>query len=299
VLVGKYEFWDDFISDIEVVEGIAYLSMGYKGLYILNVSDPANPTLLGVYTNNPQYGFFQRLWVDNERKRCYLTHEYYDLLIIDCADPTNPRLFATILIGEPDFILSNVFIQGDIAYLTSNLAGILLIADISNPFYPVALSWTYFGTWNYIGDFFVRKNLVYVTTRNNLIAILDARNKSDPKFLKIQYNHWAFGQEIVVDENYAYVAQYTGGLRVVDVSNPFEPKEVAAVRDHYRGFCFDVYLREDGTIFIADGWDGLEIYRLSAPEQKSTLFYTIYSLYTTSFALVLVVIIIRRTYKKK
>ncbi|MCF2143539.1 MAG: hypothetical protein K9W42_07540 [Candidatus Heimdallarchaeota archaeon] len=246
VLVGRYEFWDDFIQDIEVVDGIAYLSMGYKGLSILNVSDPANPSLLGVYTNNPQYGFFQRLWFDNEHKRCYLTHEYYDLLIIDCADPTNPELYCTILIGEPDFILSNVFIRGNIAYLTSKLAGILLIADISDPFNPVTLSWTYFGTWNYISDFFVRGNLIYVTTRNNLIAILDTTNKSDPKFTSILNNHWAFAQEIVVDGNYAYIAQYAGGLRAVDVSNPFEPKEVAAVRDHYRGLCFDVFVREDG-----------------------------------------------------
>ncbi|RLI72778.1 MAG: hypothetical protein DRP02_00680 [Candidatus Gerdarchaeota archaeon] len=299
VLVGRYEFWDDFISDIEVVEGIAYLSMGYKGLYILNVSDPANPTLLGVYTNDPQYGFFQRLWVDNEHKRCYLTHDYYDLLIIDCADPTNPELYCTILISEPDFILTNVVIQGDIAYLSSSLAGILLIADISNPFNPVALSWTYFGTWNYISDFFVRGNLIYVTTRNNLIAILDASNKNDPKFFKILNNHWAFGQEIVADGNYAYIAQYAGGLRVVDVTNPSEPKEVAAVRDHYRGLCFDVFVREDGTIFIADGWDGLEVYRLVEEEATTILLYsTLFLLPATSFLAVDFIVLIHMLKKK-
>ena len=299
VLIGKYDFWDEFIQDIEVVDGIAYLSMAFKGLSILNVSDPANPTLLGVYTNNPEYGFFQRLWFDNEHKRCYLTHEYSGLLIIDCADPTNPTLYATILISEPDFILTNVVIQGDIAYLSSSLAGILLIADISVPFYPVALSWTYFGTWNYISDFFVRGNLIYVTTRNNLIAILDASNKNDPKFMSILNNHWAFGQEIVADGNYAYIAQYAGGLRVVDVTNPSEPKEVAAVRDHYRGLCFDVFVREDGTIFIADGWDGLEVYRLV--EEKSTnviLYSTMFLLPVSSFLAVNFIVLVH-TLKKK
>ncbi|MHA1881113.1 MAG: hypothetical protein ACTSYG_12035, partial [Candidatus Heimdallarchaeota archaeon] len=111
--------------------------------------------------------------------------------------------------------------------------------------------------------------------------------------------HWAFGQEIVADGNYAYIAQYAGGLRVVDVTNPSEPKEVAAVRDHYRGLCFDVFVREDGTIFIADGWDGLEVYRLVEEEATTILLYsTLFLLPATSFLAVDFIVLIHMLKKK-
>jgi hypothetical protein len=267
-LVGKYDCLDDTIRDVKVSGGYAYLCLAGEGLRILDVHDPTNPVVVGNYSNNFTVGFFYNIWYDAESQLCYLPHPYYDLLIIDCSDPSQPTLLSTFETWQ-SFLLNNVFLENNVAYLTSFASpGEIAIVDISNPQQPVLLSQKKVG--DVINDIYVKEGRAYLTGLYDPLIILDVSDPTTPELLSMFDNRWFYGQGVAVEGSFAYIAQYVGGLRVVDVSNPKKPFEVAAIRDHYRGICWDVYVRE-GYIFIADGWDGLEIYQLVPPKISQRL----------------------------
>lgn len=78
--------------------------------------------------------------------------------------------------------------------------------------------------------------------------------------------------ESVGTDNLVYAAWFSGGLRVIDISNPYRPTEVG----HYipqpgQGTRFaqsnDVFVDERGLIYLIDRVSGLDILRLSFPER--------------------------------
>ncbi|MBK9095446.1 MAG: hypothetical protein IPM84_22360 [Anaerolineae bacterium] len=57
VLVGQSPVLPTFVKSVSVVGDFAYVTKGYGGLHIIDVSDPANPTLRGAYdTPGPACG---------------------------------------------------------------------------------------------------------------------------------------------------------------------------------------------------------------------------------------------------
>ena len=116
-----------------------------------------------------------------------------------------------------------------------------------------------------IVDIALQGKRAYLAGKSAHTVVVDVSDASPPRLLGELRNwwlgFWEYSQAIAIEGRYAYVAQYTAGLRVVDISRPAALREVAAMRDHYRGVCYDVFVR-DGYIFVADGWDGLEIYEL-------------------------------------
>ncbi|MCF2143157.1 MAG: hypothetical protein K9W42_05605 [Candidatus Heimdallarchaeota archaeon] len=297
-LVGSYQYPQDAIMDIVVSEGYAYLAIAKEGLDILDVRDPTNPKLVGQYRFEPEVGNFRSLVLDKKYQRIYLAHDWHDLFIIDCSAKTNPQLYWRIAIAEPLFALGDIFLDGEYLYLTSIGSGILAIVDINyaTPVNPVALSWLYFPSR--VNAIYVRGDVIFLCNDWSELRMIDAKNKSAPLKIARLSNGWGFAQALTVEGNYAYIAQYAGGLRVVDITNPSELTEVAAVRDHYRGLCYDVVYHE-GLIFIADGWDGLEIYRLNNHEPKEPSLYVVVFIPITTSFFVVTILLIRENRRKK
>ncbi len=74
--------------------------------------------------------------------------------------------------------------------------------------------------------------------------------------------------EYVGPDNLVYAAWFSGGLRVIDISNPYRPEEVA----HYvpkpaPGFrsaqTNDLFVATDGLIYLIDRNNGLDIVKLT------------------------------------
>jgi hypothetical protein len=259
VLVGKHDFQKDTLRHIVVSSGLAFLSLAAGGLVIMNISNPAQPMLLGSYDHNATVGFFENLWYDSTTQLVYITHPYYDLLIINCSNPTTPTLVSTFEIGEP-FYMSNLFIEDEVAYLTSSGSeGSLALVNVSTPQEPTLLSWTTVG--DAIMDIQILEHRAYLVMQYNYLAIIDVSTPTAPSKVSSLKNWWFQTQTLFVNNSKVFIAQYAAGLRVVDTSNPANPVEIAAIRDHYRGICYDVVV-QGAYIFIADGWDGLEIYQL-------------------------------------
>ena len=67
-----------------------------------------------------------------------------------------------------------------------------------------------------------------------------------------------------VYDNVLYVTWFAGGLRALDVSNPYSPKEVGSYipmpgKGQKVVQSNDVFRRDDGLLFLIDRLDGLEI----------------------------------------
>jgi hypothetical protein len=76
--------------------------------------------------------------------------------------------------------------------------------------------------------------------------------------------------EHIGPDNLVYAAWFSGGLRVIDISNPYQPKEVA----HYvpkpapglrSAQTNDLFVGTDGLIYLIDRDNGLDILRLTKP----------------------------------
>jgi len=76
------------------------------------------------------------------------------------------------------------------------------------------------------------------------------------------YAHDVPGQawDVFVEGSYAYVAAQESGLRILDISDPYNPYEVGFVTTSYAE---DVYVSGDYA-YLADGWDGLRVINVSS-----------------------------------
>jgi len=117
---------------------------------------------------------------------------------VDVSDPTDPELVGSFDVNPPDeeqLGAHNLYLEGDVAYLTrffprSNSE--LILVDVSDPSDPVELS-----RWS-LGDQHPELN-----------------------------NRLANVHQVYVQDGTAYTANWDAGCRVIDVSDPTDPVEVA------------------------------------------------------------------------
>jgi hypothetical protein len=74
--------------------------------------------------------------------------------------------------------------------------------------------------------------------------------------------------EYVAKDNFVYAAWFSGGLRVIDISNPYKPQEVGHYiprpgRDEGYAQSNDVFLDQRDFIYLIDRNQGLDILRLT------------------------------------
>ncbi len=74
--------------------------------------------------------------------------------------------------------------------------------------------------------------------------------------------------EFVGKDNLVYAAWFSAGLRIIDISDPYQPKEIGHyVPEPVKPYKFpqtnDVYVDERGLIYLIDRYNGLDIVRFS------------------------------------
>ena len=229
-------------------------------LQIFDISNPANPVLVGTYLNSSDlYG------VSVQGHYAYITDVgVHQLIVVNVANPADPVYAGAANTGSlPDslyvsgryayvanfagdtlqiFDISNpatpvnvgtvatgtspqsVYVSGSYAYVTNEDSGAdtLQIINISNPTSPVSVGTVATGTNPY--DVYVQGSYAYVVNRgSNTIQIFNVTNPADP----INVGSAVTGtnpQSVYVSGRYAYVTNWLGyTLQIFDVSNPADP----------------------------------------------------------------------------
>lgn len=214
-------------TGLYVLGTTAYMSAGTGGLYIIDVSNPASPTLLGSYNAYP--GSAEGVYVLGGT--AYLTirslYPYYinapeswtGLLVIDVSNPATPILLGSYSMPENAI---KVQVSGTIAYVTeqgkrSDGWNGLTIIDVSNSASPQLLGNFNMGTAQGI---YISGKTAYVAGGSGGLMIIDVSNPASPKLLGSYNDVLGNTVSVYVIGGIAYSPRWAerGALRLIDVS---------------------------------------------------------------------------------
>ena len=214
-------------NDVEVVEGFAYVAAAEAGLVVVNTSNPEHPAIVSTL-DTPGESLDVRVDGDN----LYLADGSGGLRIYDISNPGAPIFLATAALSSA----TDVSIANGFAYVANGANGLAVI-DVSLPNAPITLD-AVTGNSPLGVD---TDGTSLVTVDANQLHVYDIQNPAVPVLLgSITSNA---NLDVVVRDQFAYIAALTEGFRVVDISDPlnlvntvgdnqFFPRDVALFEDH-------------------------------------------------------------------
>jgi hypothetical protein len=232
-----------------VVEGdhAFVIDNGY-GLRVLDITDPANPTLAA---NLP---ILAARTIAVSGNRAYVAGLNSVLSVIDITDPWLSLLGSCSIFG-PAY---DIVVDGDHAFIAAATAG-LQIVDIQVPTAPAAVGGISTGASVFAVD--VTGDLAYVVDSAGGLLIVNVADPANP----VPRGYWSSGVAtvgIAVDGDRAFLAADTAGLIVIDVSNPDAPSYLGYWSPMNR--IRDVYVSGDFA-YVADGASGIQMIDISVP----------------------------------
>jgi hypothetical protein len=189
----------------------AYVADWSNGLQIIDVSDPAGPTLAGsAATLSPAVDVYAQDDFAYLAAGCDV-----GLRIFDVSDPTDP----SGILRVADCVVC-VYVRGDYAFIVDGESDLFYIIDVSNLAEPsVAGGCMILGG---VSDIFVSGDYAYLAGAPNGLQVIDV---SDPSFPDVVGNcKWSgYALRVSVTGDYAYVSDAYGGFEIIDVSDPTDP----------------------------------------------------------------------------
>ena len=210
-----------------------------NGMIIIDVSNPRDVKIISEYTKNLTGGV-HNVFIDNNHVYALSNGEKY--YIVNIEDPKNPYEVGMFEIGKEGQSIHDVWIEDGIAYSSNWRDGVYLV-DVGNgivggsPSNPIAFgNYTYDSGANHAafpfkskstGKFYtvlgdeIFPNGVNPNGTNETAGFLhfvDFSDLNNPKEVARyelpghgSHNYW-------IEDDILYVAMYTGGVRVVDIS---------------------------------------------------------------------------------
>ena len=253
-LIGSYYNWG-MTQDIFVDGDYVYASGAFYGLYIIDISNPALPSLASFYSESS--GIFD-VWVSGDF--AYLANWGNGLLVLNVTDPTSPSLAGSC--DTPDFARS-VVVSGDYCYIADDESGLQVI-DITDPTAPTLVG-AYDTPGNALGVF-VCGDFAYIADGSSGgLQVINITVPSSPSFVG-WYNTPGTAWSVEVSGNYAYVADATSGLQVLDITDPSFPSYVSSYDTPDQAYDLSV---SGNFAYLADPLTGLMVMNITDPSQPS------------------------------
>lgn len=181
----------------------------YGGIEVVDVSDPANPSVVTTYT-----GYAEHIALGGNMLA--YTGSSYPCTILDLTDPAAPVLGSTYSI--PIFT-SDVYVDGNYAYTGNNGFRVFDVSDKSHPV-QVGYNPTDGAIVRTAGDVavYIRESM----SANNPVMVMDISDPTNPSLLG-QYNSPVMTNDLELRDNYAFVSCWWDGVRVVNFDDPAAP----------------------------------------------------------------------------
>jgi hypothetical protein len=283
-LIGRYS--PGFLTDVEVVGNYAYL-LG-ADFTILDIHDPTRPFEIG------------RTW--SWQKYSMVINGNYAYLggnggvsVLNIADPTSPR---EVLSHDAYDRIAGLAVAGNYVYLAAGYDGFYVanfrripfdignlnargtlysitkvdntvyladeymgmrIVDVRDPVHPAHLGfYSAVENWQRVTGIAVSGNFAYIACSE--IQVIDIRNPAEPSPVAVFEIDGTQG--IVVRGNYAYTANRSHGLLIVDISDPNQPHETGRCDSPGEAQNVDI---NGNYAYLADGSHGLRVIDISDP----------------------------------
>jgi len=185
--------------------------------------------------------------------------------IADIRQPDNPVMVATVNSPYSRGLIRDVEVKGNYAYLTISGQGVQVvdISDKTNPKFVNLVKLT--GTnspWRVSSE----GNFLYVVSeRDNRLDIFDLTNPGNPT--KVGDFTLGMGKDgysgVAVKGDYAFVTEYHNGFRVIDISNPASPFQVA----NLSGMNANDVKIQDNYAYVSVRYQGFNIIDISNPQK--------------------------------
>ncbi len=239
------------ITQAVAIDGnTAYAGIGLK-LSLLNVTNPANPVLLGF--SQPFADSVQDIAVAGSR--AYVAAGGAGIGIVDVTDTAHPNILGTWVSSG---YAEGIAVSGTTVYLADGPYGLRVI-DASNPSNPIETGSAF--TFNYAFDVAVSGNYAYLAAGGSGLLIANIADPSHPVEVGRQETHgYAYG--VAVSGSTAYIADAWEGVQVVDISNPANPTLQGNTATP--GWALSVAV-SGTTLYVGDGGDGLRVLNVSKP----------------------------------
>ncbi len=255
--VGSYQLTNYFLCDIAVSGNYAFIANGASGLLILNISNPATPTVVGSLSTM-QYAY-KILLTGNY---VYITDSNSGLTVINISNPAAPTMLWAS--GTTNGAVNDFIISGGYAYVVSSLSdangsSTLMIYDVRTP-----SSITEVGSMTFPEIAFgiaLSGNYAYITGNRLGLRVINISDPTAPTAAASHYRVLNNASDIVASGQYAYVADNQFGLRIFDVSHP---ATLALTHSISIGNAVGVSLH-DNYAYVAASDSGLRIVNISNP----------------------------------
>lgn len=222
---------DHPVSGFVVADGIAYVAPGYwadwRGIKMIDVSDPSSPTLLTTYDQPGTYS-----WLAAQGTKLYLG--YWGLTILDVSDPANPSEISEMPLQSQ---VRGVAASDDSVFLSTDDG--LLVVDVSDPESPVELSLFPSPEHWSMECVYVVDGIALVTYYRYLmqgkIHLIDVTDPTTPTLLSDLLGDTGMIRGVGLGGGLVCV-QIEDGIGVIDISVPGSPVMRSTInRPKYRG----------------------------------------------------------------
>ncbi len=279
------------IRDIFVQDDYAYIATGYDGLRIIDVSNPVEPIevvnfetdanriyvsdgiayvifsncLRVINVTNPEEPFELSLINRGNYREIVVVRnigyavEGTALRVIDFTNPADP-----VQLGRsPNLGRSyDVFVQDNIAYVATSYG--LRIVDISTPDDPVRIGSYSPGPF----DSAVRSgDLVYAVDCITGLHVVSVDNPEEPELLS-SICPGSVIMDFCIQDDFAYLKDFWGALRIVDISNLEAPFEVSRLNGIPRNGGIAV---SGNYAYIVKHCSGIQIFDVADPASPEEL----------------------------
>lgn len=230
----------------------AFLASSAEGLSVVNVSNPSSPSLTAVvsFSNDAVIS----VAVDSAVKRVYAgTYNGYVYIINVGVLPSQPVILGNYNAYDK---IKGLAVSGIYCYLAEPGFGIEII-NVQNPLNPYSVS--FFDTPGDPLDIAVSRqyNMAYVADGHAGLTVLDVTNPASPYFCATKYsNDDVLG--VSFNRDYVFTAEFSQGIESFGIYyNPAVPKYLSYfITD---GYAYGVFAGYNDLVYIADGFNGLEI----------------------------------------
>jgi choice-of-anchor B domain-containing protein len=240
-----------------------------RGMQIVDLADPHAPHYVGDFDST----FVTAHTIHLAGGYAYLNGTNNGWRVLDLADPERPRDVS----GWSPMYVHDCYVRGDLAYLATIGSGGFAILDIADRARPRLLSFTPYDGAAAHNCWTTQDGRYLLTTDETTGGHLRVWNVENPA-LPVQVAEWsahpaASIHNVVVRGDSAYIAYYTEGLQVLDVSRPMSPQLVASydtwpgVSGGYNGNWGVYPLARSGNVYLSDITSGLFVVRLTGGGQ--------------------------------
>ncbi len=263
-----------------------------NGIVVLDLTDPAHPTILSELTDSLTAGI-HNVWIMGDV--VYAVNDGTNAMnILDLSDPANPRHAGRweIRPGETDKSLHDVWAEDGYAYLSYWDDG-LVILDVgagthggtpTEPAFVSQISYPQGNThvaWRDRDYVFLGDEIGTEDGMRGYIHVIDVSDIDTPKEVAKYEVPEAGAHNVWIEDETLYIAYYQGGLRVVDVSGTLrgdlyrQGREIGLYRTaapEGEGLVPNSPLAWGpqtfkGNVFVSDMYSGLWVLKHSRPRR--------------------------------